>query len=1203
MAGIRTSNAPRHVDGPSLVAVASGLMLLPTNASRHVRLHRLAALGMALAASGAAAVSPSAARSLLKQEDIGGQSILMLEDPYSDVLVQSITFSGGPYLVSGGSGEHTVADLENLIDAAFRKGWMPEGLQTPARKLVQALLTVSDMVLTRAGLTRGTAPGGSARTPIDVPGAGKLKALTDATFISNEELSARGEWLRMAVDTLALDPGQLVNPCAEDYTDDRLYVTPFLRLPDGYRVVLPLDLAVTIRFHFLRLAMQEGCLEELGEHWREAALRRFTRLLPPGASLVELERSNTLDRYLSTIDGKRDLHVIVATDPLDDWKPVVWGSYDTQAALRRISALMSPSTRSSYSSAEELVHVVLTDSPGRGASWGVPNVDSADPMLIARADDLEVILHQEPDGMLGLLLFAQAIENRPGRSISTDILDEFTSYADRQKSFYFSDDRPPDFVAFQTGDGLAARLKHYVETDPHGVAFPGRGAPILQVQRRYERDAPEIFLTAPNSSYIGCVVELNDQTVFITFDLKGAEYAGVETDLLDAAAYWVRECALLGDLRASGDRAELVLALSDPQSWKRVGGLSTMDSPVQASPTGSSLVLEFTETFVVQLQEDKNTAERELVAALLTNLFGVASAELDSKLDTVAPLGSKRMLHVFSQDRSGDMLSENLPAPLTGHEQVAAQLLDQVGVWLRSLAGGGFPIGALSGQDRVRVLNAAVSHLFEQFECEIAVYDRRVLLDFLVSQNESLVHRAKLNAKMLRSRLACFGEQSDTVAELVNDRKDVAAAHRANRFLIEYVAAQPPTGTRSVAVLDYYRLLSVAREITERATTSDFLHYDLADFEVSILESGRLGVSREQPVTTAIETYANNSGMRSVRDAMGSEARDGDDAFDSASFITHSEQAMRAEFGFTLSELREVCGGLLDLAIADEVTHIDRSLAVSEIATNRGLSVEVVSSVVSGITLTQRSSFLSIGPDAWPWRFNRDMSYVRRPLVLQDGELVFGFRSIYRLGVYWADSLLSGRLQGRAMTIEMRQFISESRGKINEDFARSVATRLQRLGMTTRVSVKKVGKQRIVDSAGKDLGDIDVLAVDTDTRSIIAVEAKDFEVARTPAEIANELEKLFSGRKEKKPTIELHGRRIDWLRQHIDEAILSLKLEGDPADWRVVGVIVTSDPLITPLVRSSPIPVIPLEDLTLDSLNLTHGEGRASSRRKRNRGR
>ncbi len=803
MAGIRTDSVPRNIDGPSLVAAASGLMLLPENASRLARLHRLAALGMALTDNGASPASPSAVRSVLKQEDIGGPGVLMQEDPYSEVLIQSITFVGGPYLVSAGSGEHTVADLENLIDAAFRERWMPNDLRGPARQLIQGLLTVSDMVLKRAGLIRGTSPGVSARTPIDVPSAAGLKELTEATFISIDELNAQGDWLRVVVDTFALDPGQLGDPCAGDITDDRLYITPFLRLADGYRVVLPLDLLITIRFHLLRFALQAGQLEELGKRWREAAWRRLMRLLPRGSSPMLLEQSDTMSRYLMKMDGKRDLHVVVATDPLVDWQLEVWGSYDTRAALDRLTDLVSPSIRGAYSSAEELLHLVIIDSPGRGAFWGVPNVDGADPMLIARADDLEVILHQEPDGLLGLLLFAQAVEKRPGRSMSTDILDEFCSYVEHEKSFYFSDDEPPTFTIFQAADGLYPRQKYSAETDRHGVVPPLPSPPILQARRRYAQDAPEIFLIEPTSSYLGYVVELDDPAVFITLDLGEAEFAGVEPNLLECAAYWVRECAARTGARVAAATTEVVLTLSDPELWRKVGDWSKTDPAVRVTPAAGGYTVELTETFVALLQDVTNTAERDLVAVLLTSLFGVASANLASTLDAVAPLGTKRMLNVFSQNRSPDMLADHLPRPLTGHDQVTAQLLDELGEWLRSPASGGFSTGTLPRRQRVRALNAAVEHLFDRLEVEVAMYDQRILLDFLIAQNESLVHDAKFNAIMLRSRLACFGEQSHTVTELVQHRKESATAQRANRFLIEYVAAQPPAGTRTIDVFDY----------------------------------------------------------------------------------------------------------------------------------------------------------------------------------------------------------------------------------------------------------------------------------------------------------------------------------------------------------------------------------------------------------------
>ncbi|MCM3208604.1 hypothetical protein, partial [Paenibacillus illinoisensis] len=141
----------------------------------------------------------------------------------------------------------------------------------------------------------------------------------------------------------------------------------------------------------------------------------------------------------------------------------------------------------------------------------------------------------------------------------------------------------------------------------------------------------------------------------------------------------------------------------------------------------------------------------------------------------------------------------------------------------------------LEGAARVQAINAAVQHLFGRLGSDVAAFDQRDLLDFLVSQNESLLYEAKRGANLLGSRLACFGDNSHTVVELVQHRKDVTAAHRATRFLIEYVAAEPPGGAQDITVLDYYRILALAKQIVDLGTLSDFLYYEIADFTVSIL--------------------------------------------------------------------------------------------------------------------------------------------------------------------------------------------------------------------------------------------------------------------------------------------------------------------------------------------------------------------------------
>lgn len=206
-----------------------------------------------------------------------------------------------------------------------------------------------------------------------------------------------------------------------------------------------------------------------------------------------------------------------------------------------------------------------------------------------------------------------------------------------------------------------------------------------------------------------------------------------------------------------------------------------------------------------------------------------------------------------------------------------------------------------------------------------------------------------------------------------------------------------------------------------------------------------------------------NSGSRSLREAQADDSADKSDPFDFAEFLATSAEATRAEFGFTFDELREVCGGLLGLGAAGQVNRVDRRSAIAEISNSKGLTPETVERVLDKITLVPRASFMSIGYDAVPWRFNQNMSYVRRPVVQQGSDLVFGFRTLYRLEPYWVGSLLSGRHQGRAETDEMIKFISQTRRRINDQFAQQVSRKLHRLGFTTRLSVKKFGKQRVAD--------------------------------------------------------------------------------------------------------------------------------------------
>lgn len=160
----------------------------------------------------------------------------------------------------------------------------------------------------------------------------------------------------------------------------------------------------------------------------------------------------------------------------------------------------------------------------------------------------------------------------------------------------------------------------------------------------------------------------------------------------------------------------------------------------------------------------------------------------------------------------------------------------------------------------------------------------------------------------------------------------------------------------------------------------------------------------------------------------------------------------------------------------------------------------------------------------------------------------------------------------------MKRFVGTFRRSDDEAFNDEVADLLEIVpGAIVKRRVKKLGKQRIAES-GADLGDIDVLVVVPSKRTIVLVEAKNFEVARTPQELANEVQKIFEG---EKSTQKLHAKRVRWVGENVAALLdwLGVAVTHPRAKWTVFGVIVTSEHLLAPLVRSGDSRVVAFTDL------------------------
>ncbi len=220
--------------------------------------------------------------------------------------------------------------------------------------------------------------------------------------------------------------------------------------------------------------------------------------------------------------------------------------------------------------------------------------------------------------------------------------------------------------------------------------------------------------------------------------------------------------------------------------------------------------------------------------------------------------------------------------------------------------------------------------------------------------------------------------------------------------------------------------------------------------------------------------------------------------------------------------------------------------------------------------------------DIYPWRFNRALSYIRRPFIIRNCcgeiEVLWGIRHLYDAGHNLLGLITSGRL--KANRTEMKTVLAEINDNRGASFNDKVFDLFRRnSNLSVKKNIKKIGKTHIRTSKGLDLGDIDVLVIDPKKRLVEVVECKDLALARTPHEMRNELENLFEGGRHRS-IVERHHRRTEWVHNHLKEILLWLKIKSESSErWKVKALIVVNIELITPYLRKSKINVVSFIEL------------------------
>ncbi len=1212
-----------------LLAAVAALQLLPENADRAVRLEAFAHASASLNDEpGKPRISLHRLRQIANTEPLGHEgAIASQEDPCDNALTEAFTFHGGMFIVFPGNIDESTFILHHLATALFLH---PDPFPNPdfvnkAGALLSAVLVLSDEIARRAGLSRGVMPIFLGRNAdVVVPNSQSLTQLKQAVSFNRAELDRLLAERNLPI--FALD--QLIVPLGEvsiaDYQIDRgdLQTRPIVQMGYQFVVAIPSMLLVAARHELIRLAFEYHVEDELAKRYHSTVWSTVVQSLGYlGNILHPLPPPNTpnipcCQGSFFNLDTDKLIYAILVTDSLEGYNLHYafgrWLFQQVKPELIKHIQAVEEAVFNMSSPPNEVLFLILIQQIGRAVFWDYEGLEilPSSLKLSFTASGLQTIAFIEAGEPLTLWKYARMswLVREQAHMIAMNELNEFFLYRKNGYSYYIPGLEYPAIINILPGGAGELRQEVLCQYDWHAVQSYLSDFVIDVITLYGTRTIPIYIPFSHPGRQTACLVEGLPLPVWITGlapeDDEQQSLGDLYANFAHTIAYWLWQCtpslrSLLQSLIPTYSQILIQLSLLSDEFWYRVGEQETPlnEAPIDLYVDSSNGMLCVTLRSSIRslFATADNSGERRLmwhVLGGLRELLPVSRRDelsdriIEQILNRHIPLGMKKRIVYFNVNAEPDLDPRNLPPFRKVQQADENELLDELGDYLRVVEH--LDPGPIPDDQSTGILSRVVMFYYQELVDLVASLRSENLLEFLIAYQEAITRESSFRELTIPTQIDRYSSETEMIKTLSREITEISKAATASRFIIEYVAAGPPEGERSISLSVYDRLQALASLIIRFGFTSDLIHFHLADVKLTLLPSGRLQVDQEQ-FEKALANYLPNmaaSEITRATEAFSHHWQEHEDISEDMEMWNKLDVAAQAEFSCSLVDLQRFAAGAFTIS-----KDLDPAFAclrlndfVDRIVENLGWSREQVSHVLDLLSLFPFTDFLNPPSpyrkeDIYPWRYNRLLSYLRRPFIYRKQghsiEILWGNRHLYKAAQYLIGFCLAGRLQ--AQSTEMRQMMGTFLRKQGEVFNHKVADLLrQNPDLIVLTRVEKIGQLKVP-------GDIDVLVVDQKKRRLGVLECKDFAPARMPHEMDYELKKLFQGKHGQKSMIE---QRVDWVHEHVEEILawLQLDMAGKASRWRVEPLIVVSQELLSPYLRTSPLHVVSLDKLIREQI-------------------
>ena len=1087
-------------------------------------------------------------------------------DPIEMPFIQRIKFYGNKWIFSGINSAPAYI-LQNFIDVLhkYEKRFDPNFI-LQVNQIIHFVLEISTQIVERVGYSSDVYEHHE-KQEIVFLSQSELNKLSQAiTFEETDFLNVMDDNFRC---NIYFDKKRLMDiEKAED--NYAFYYCPFLKIDSNHFIVLNPSMLVPFTiYNILAISNDFGIKKEIVDLYNEKTWFECQRSLKNlghkkiDSASLGLELINT-DNYKETVytafnDGV--LFVRLFCDNTDDYSfsnMFSTTSIPVEDIENRWKEIIDSN---SIIKKEKFYQLTIINSLGRGVLLPF-NQPTCPRNMVLTPFELSCIATNEQNHPNFIAHYIDS-KQRLGKHtpLYAEEINYVALYVENEYSFYLGDDydtRKANIFA-GPGDSVDYINKALVETNVQLADFPGS---------EYLR---EIIFNEPERN-IYCATSLTDFSlmnrfknldIWVSGERPGStEELNILRSVLDLITYWFSECVTIIDRNIFFAKSILIKNhftgnIQDYYIEKDLAD-KKITSYLSAEQENETFHIYWKPEAFLCFVNNENVAEKELIRWLLCNISAMVVGDFDlSGFDDLFdnPLKTKMFsLDYMDHPYLKPMIEtiRHIPA------EFEHKLLDEIGYYF--LYNKKYEYGIMKNPEKHQICNDIVSFLYKKLQSEVKKFSPIGFYDSLCFDLECAIYSMMLTQKRYAYDVACYPERASKIDSEFNEINKTSIAAK---FLLEYIAAIPPSGNTVLGEGDYEYMLTICSLIIEWAHNSDMFKYKMIDNDLEMLKSGRIGLKKDSIDRLAASNYA------ASRKRLNAISNPVINLYSPKNLVSNEDLdvAFKDEYSYSFSELCNCVFVLIEIGdtINSDVKRISSKLAYQKIAERCNLCVDVVKKIIDDISLTKRENYLKppapyTAFDVYPWRFNRKLSFIRRPITQAENDLIWGNRQLYHSLRFLYDLILDSKLSTKKGG-KLESYLGKLINKRGNDFNDVVAKKLKTYdSLIVASKVKKINGHRIMSEQNNDLGDIDVLVIVPSKKKIIVIEVKDFSFAKTPYEMYQQYLSVFVDDEKELCYMSRHHKRVDWVKNHITDVLKNYNLSGD--GWKVTEALVVDESIV-----------------------------------------